>query len=143
MRPAALAHPSAQGIDINTCACVNISVTRWQFGEPEACDAAAEVFKALSAPARLLILRRLADGSACVRDLGAELGLSQPLVSQHLRVLRQAHLVRGVRRGREIVYEVADRHVVRIATDAIAHIAESHRAGFPLAASDHPAEDHR
>lgn len=105
-------------------------------GDLEACESAAEVFKALSTPARLLILRRLTDAPACVHELVDELDLSQPLVSQHLKVLRQVHLVRGTRRGRETAYELADHHVAHIVADAIAHIAESRRpVGAP---DDHP-----
>lgn len=102
-------------------------------GDQAACEAAAEVFKALSSPARLLILRRLTDAPACVHELVEEFDLSQPLVSQHLRVLRQVHLVRGTRRGRETAYELADHHVAHIVADALAHITEPHRpAAEPL-----------
>ena len=111
--------------------------------ELEACAAAAEVFKALSAPARLLILRRLADQPACVHELVDELDLSQPLVSQHLRVLRQVHLVRGTRRGRETAYELADQHVAHIVADAIAHISETGRThADPPDPTDDPIKEH-
>ncbi len=103
-----------------------------------ACDAAAEVFKALSTPGRLLILCRLADAPACVHELVDELPMSQPLTSQHLRVLREAGLIRGTRRGREIVYATADAHVVHIVTDAIEHIAEQRRPGAdPITEEEH------
>lgn len=100
-------------------------------GDLKACEAAAEVFKALSTPARLLILRRLADAPACVHELVEELDLSQPLVSQHMKVLRQVHLVHGTRRGRETAYALADRHVAHIVADAIAHITESREPAGP------------
>jgi DNA-binding transcriptional ArsR family regulator len=45
-------------------------------------------------------------------------------VSQHLRVLRSARLVRAERRGREIAYSLADAHVGHIVADAVSHAAE-------------------
>ncbi len=107
--------------------------------DANAWQSAAEVFRALSTPARLRILRRLSDAPACVHELVAELDLSQPLVSQHLKVLRQVHLVRGTRRGRETAYEVADHHVAHIVADAIEHITE---ARHPAQADPDPTEEH-
>ena len=45
----------------------------------------------------------------------------QPLVSQHLRVLRAAGVVTGARRGREIEYSLTDEHVAHIVADAVSH----------------------
>lgn len=63
------------------------------------------------------------QGPACVHELVDDLRLSQPLVSQHLRVLRSVDLVRGTRRGKEIASALADDHVGQLA-DALAHSAE-------------------
>jgi len=63
-------------------------------------------YRALSDPARLAILRALSSGSRCVCELGPRLGLAQNLLSYHLRILREADLVRGRRTGRRIEYEV-------------------------------------
>ena len=70
----------------------------------ESTTAAAELLKALANPLRLQIVMALQDGPRCVHELVDELEVSQPLVSQHLRVLRSAHLLRTERRGREIAY---------------------------------------
>lgn len=91
--------------------------------------AAAELFKALSSPARLALLLRLQRGPACVHELVDGLGASQSLVSQHLRVLRGAQLVQGDRRGKEVVYRLMDAHISRLVTDAIAHVAEPTPSG--------------
>ena len=50
---------------------------------------------------------------------GRHLGAPQPLVSQHLRVLRGAGVVRGSRRGREIAYALTDEHIAHIVADAV------------------------
>jgi ArsR family transcriptional regulator len=78
----------------------------------------AEVFKALSDPTRLRLLRLLggrldgdsstdgpcAGGTLCVGALARRLGVSQSAVSQHLRILRHAGLVRGRRHGNFVHY---------------------------------------
>lgn len=84
-------------------------------------DAAADLLRALASPHRLAIVRHLDGGARCVHELVDALGVSQPLVSQHLRVLRASHVVRAERRGREIAYSLADHHVAHIVHDAVVH----------------------
>jgi DNA-binding transcriptional ArsR family regulator len=72
----------------------------------------AEVLKSLAHPRRLLIMRRLDEGPCDVGTLAAELGISQPNLSQHLAVLRSTGLVDAVRDGREIRYRLADADVI-------------------------------
>jgi DNA-binding transcriptional ArsR family regulator len=64
-----------------------------------------EVFKALADPTRRAIFERLArDGEQTVRALTDQAGVSQPAVSKHLRVLKQAMLVIDRPEGRETHY---------------------------------------
>jgi ArsR family transcriptional regulator len=69
----------------------------------------SEVFKALSDPTRLRLVKLLTDhkGELCVNALARRLNVTQSAVSQHLRVLRQAGLVKGNRRGSEVHYSLA------------------------------------
>jgi DNA-binding transcriptional ArsR family regulator len=91
--------------------------------------AAGDLLRALAAPLRLAIVTELAGGEVrCVHQLVDALDAPQPLVSQHLRVLRSAGVVRGLRRGREIEYALTDDHIAHIVTDAVAHANESHPA---------------
>ncbi|MBV8561587.1 MAG: helix-turn-helix transcriptional regulator [Actinobacteria bacterium] len=72
----------------------------------EAASLAAR-FKALADPARVAILNRLAAADeVCVCDFTAALGLAQPTVSHHLRVLREAGLVESSRRGTWAYYRL-------------------------------------
>lgn len=88
-------------------------------------EAASTLFKALGSPLRLAVVTTLDEqGPLCVHELVTRLGVPQPLVSQHLRILRDADLVRGVRRGKEIAYEIADAHVAHVVRDAIRHTGE-------------------
>ncbi len=87
-------------------------------------EPAGELLKVLAAPARLAIVVELAEQPRFVHELVERLGMSQPLVSQHLRVLRGARLVAVERRGREAFYSLADQHVAHIVADAVHHSKE-------------------
>jgi ArsR family transcriptional regulator, zinc-responsive transcriptional repressor len=91
-------------------------------------EAAGELLRALAAPIRVAIITELGVGERCVHELVDKLGAPQPLVSQHLRVLRGAGVVRGARRGREIAYSLVDEHVAHIVADAVAHAGEAGKA---------------
>jgi ArsR family transcriptional regulator len=67
----------------------------------------AEIFKALADPTRLRLVKLLGECGCrvlCVSALAHRLGVTQSAVSQHLRVLRQAGLVRGERHGYFVHY---------------------------------------
>src|SRR4051794_55424 len=82
---------------------------------PAEVQAASELLAALSSPVRLSIVALLDEhGSRCVHELVDALGVPQPLVSQHLRVLRGAGLVAGSRRHREGDYRLVDGHGAHI-----------------------------
>jgi ArsR family transcriptional regulator len=68
---------------------------------------AAARFRALSDETRLKILDVLAGGERCVCELVSALDVSQPLLSFHLRALKEAGLVADRREGRWIYYELA------------------------------------
>jgi ArsR family transcriptional regulator len=77
----------------------------------DAADAAelAHGFSALADPVRLRVLSILAaapEGEVCVCDLVAPLGKSQPTVSHHLKILSEAGLVQGERRGKWVWYSL-------------------------------------
>jgi DNA-binding transcriptional ArsR family regulator len=89
---------------------------------PAAVQAASELLTALASPVRLSIVALLDEhGTRCVHQLVDALGVPQPLVSQHLRVLRSAGLVAGARRHREVDYRLVDGHVAHIVQAALAH----------------------
>jgi DNA-binding transcriptional ArsR family regulator len=101
-------------------------------GEPGLADA-AQLFKALGNESRLWLLRLIGDEPRTVGALTEATGMSQPLVSQHLRTLRQSGLVLATRSGKEVSYELADVHVSHVIADALAHVLEP-------AAADEAAE---
>jgi DNA-binding transcriptional ArsR family regulator len=70
--------------------------------------------KCLADENRLRILLSLVNGGKSVTKIGEELGLSQPLVSHHLKELRRSLLLKIERRGPFIFYEVTDPQVLQI-----------------------------
>jgi DNA-binding transcriptional ArsR family regulator len=92
---------------------------------------AVDLFKALASAVRLATVVELREGPRCVHELQTSLEasgrhVSQPLLSQHLKVLRQAGLVTTTRRGTEVTYQLADAHVGHIVNDAMRHSREEH-----------------
>lgn len=65
-----------------------------------------DAFNAVAEPRRRQILDILAEGERAVNDLVAELGLAQPQVSKHLRVLREVGLVEVRDEGRQRLYRL-------------------------------------
>jgi DNA-binding transcriptional ArsR family regulator len=86
--------------------------------------AAAHLFKVLGSESRLRLLRLLDEEPRTVGALAEAASMSQPLVSQHLRTLRQVGLVAASRNGREATYRVADDHISHVVGDALAHVHE-------------------
>src|SRR3954469_6433223 len=81
---------------------------------PEAEELAAR-FKALADPTRVAIVNRLSTADeVCVCDLNAAFDLSQPTISHHLRILRQAGLVEASRRGTWAYYRLVPETVAAL-----------------------------
>lgn len=66
----------------------------------------AEILRVLGHPARLAIAKGLLKQACNVNKIVSSLGVPQPTVSQHLRALKAAGIVRGQRKGVEICYRV-------------------------------------
>src|SRR5687768_969535 len=73
---------------------------------PVESDTVTAVFAALADPARRRILAVLGGGQRCVCDIQAELPIAANLLSYHLRVLREAGLIEGSKRGRWVDYRL-------------------------------------
>ncbi|MFG3098012.1 ArsR/SmtB family transcription factor [Streptomyces sp. NPDC048202] len=86
-------------------------------GEDQATDL-AKVFKALGDPVRLRLLSLIASragGEICVCDLTPAFDLSQPTISHHLKLLKQAGLIDSERRGTWVYYRLIPRMTDRLA----------------------------
>jgi DNA-binding transcriptional ArsR family regulator len=77
-------------------------------------NSVAFLAKSLSDENRLRILLSVGDGKKSVSSIVEELGLSQPLVSHHLKELKRSLLVRVERNGPFVYYEAADSRIAEI-----------------------------
>jgi ArsR family transcriptional regulator, zinc-responsive transcriptional repressor len=110
-------------------------------GVLERYEGVSELFRTLSSPVRVALVTLLTDQELCVHELVDALGLPQPLVSQHLRILRDADLVSRTRRGREVAYVLRDEHVAHIVADARQHSGEEPEGGPRPDEPDEPHSD--
>ena len=88
-----------------------------------AAERLARVFKALADPTRVRLLSMIAageNGEACVCDLTAPVGLSQPTVSHHMKQLTGAGLVTREQRGRWAYYRVVDEALIAVGQSLLA-----------------------
>ena len=84
----------------------------------------SDFFKIFSDPTRLKILFAIDGEDLCVCEIADVLGMSSSAVSHQLKTLRQSNLIKGIRRGKNIYYSLADAHVRDIIEKALEHIEE-------------------
>lgn len=103
-------------INLDTCcATPDSDVEREAVTGPEADAELAILAKALAHPVRIQVVRMLARRSGCVfGDIASELPLAQSTVSQHLKILREAGLIRGDVEGPHVCYCLEPRVLRRL-----------------------------
>ncbi|KQO51100.1 ArsR/SmtB family transcription factor [Sphingomonas sp. Leaf257] len=84
----------------------------------------ADVFRLLGEPNRLRLVVACLDGPRTVSELTQDVGVSQSLVSQHLRLLRAGRLLKQSRQGRNVLYELPDCHIRTMLTNMMDHVLE-------------------
>ena len=84
----------------------------------------ADLFKVFSDSTRIKILVVLFEGELCVNDIAEAVEMSQTAVSHQLRVLKQNHLIKYRREGKNMFYSLADDHVEKIIQCATEHVEE-------------------
>lgn len=72
----------------------------------------AEMCSALADPSRIMILYALSEHRLNVSDLAEAIGVPQSTASRHLKILRERGLVRPVRRGSSVVYNLTDHRLI-------------------------------
>ena len=78
----------------------------------------AKIFNALSDPVRLEIIEFLRDGEKCVCEIIPHVNLIQPLVSRHLKILKECGLVKDRKDGNRRLYSVTDPRIFEV-VDAV------------------------
>ncbi len=84
----------------------------------------ADIFKGLSDPVRVSILLEINEKELSVGEIVSILGLSQSLVSNHLRILRQLKLVKTRKHNKFVYYSLIDNHVIEMLKQCKIHVIE-------------------
>ena len=108
--------PSIDDPDSSESACCG-GATQWI--DHDDAEELARRLGALADPIRLQVVSVIAnapDGEVCACDFGEPLGRSQPTISHHLKVLTEAGVIEGDRRGRWIWYRLSEESVDQLAT---------------------------
>ena len=92
--------------------------------DKETLEQIAELFKGFADPTRVRILSLLQQQEKCVTEIAEELEQTQSAVSHHLRMLKQMHLIKFRRDGKNIWYSLADDHVRTILQMGLEHVLE-------------------
>lgn len=92
--------------------------------EKDTLEQIAELFKAFGDPTRVHILSLLAIQELCVNDIAQAVALSQSAISHQLRILKQMHLIKYRRDGKNLLYSLADDHVRTILQMGLEHVLE-------------------
>ena len=93
---------------------------------PKTADELAELFKVFGDSTRLRVLSVLIDGELCVQDIADSLDMTQSAISHQLKILKNSHLVKSRREGKQIMYALDDDHVRTIIAMGMEHIEEAH-----------------
>ena len=84
----------------------------------------ADLFKAFSDTTRIKILFALMARPLSVGEITEAVGCTQSAVSHQLRTLKQAHLVRAERAGKNVIYALSDDHVYTMLAQGMTHVCE-------------------
>ena len=104
----------------------SIAALRTRLPDAEAFGRTADLFRLLGDPTRVALLHALAEGGElCVCDLAEAIGVSENVVSQAMRLLRTADVVRTRREGRRIHYRLADAHVRMLLDVTVDHVGHA------------------
>ena len=90
----------------------------------ETMEQIAELFKGFADATRVQILSLLAQQELCVTDIAQAVSLSQSAISHQLRLLKQMHVIKYRREGKNILYSLADDHVKTILQMGLEHVLE-------------------
>ena len=92
--------------------------------DKEIMERIAELFKAFADTTRVQILSNLVERELCVTEISEAVELSQSAVSHQLRILKQMHLVKYRREGKNLWYSLADDQVKTILQMGLEHVLE-------------------
>ena len=87
----------------------------------EKVESASRIFALLSEPSRVKILLALMEGELCVYHICEITGAKQSATSQNLRKLKDGNVIKARKDGNQVLYSLADTHIVDIINTALKH----------------------
>lgn len=107
-----------------SCGCEQAHETAPEMPDEELLYDLADLFKVFADTTRIKILYALMGRELSVGDLAEVIGATQSAVSHQLRTLKQAHLVKFQRDGKNVIYSLSDDHVYTMIAQGMTHICE-------------------
>ena len=95
-----------------------------EYTQRQTLEQIADLFKGFADTTRVQILTLLLDGELCVSEITEQVELTQSAVSHQLRILKQMHLIKSRREGKNMLYSLADDHVRTILQMGLEHVME-------------------
>lgn len=80
------------------------------------------IYAALGEETRLAIAVYLLENPSNVNDISKSLNISQPKVSHHLRILKDSKVVKAVKQGKNVIYDINDEHISEIIKLGLIHV---------------------
>ncbi len=113
-----------ESISSCSCGCEKVHETAPEMPDEELLYDLADLFKVFADTTRIKILYALMGCELSVGDLAEVIGATQSAVSHQLRTLKQAHLVKFQRDGKNVIYSLSDDHVYTMIAQGMTHICE-------------------
>ena len=114
--------------DCNTIHEDNVKCVKKEMLDDEILLDIADFYKALSDSTRIKIINALDKSELCVCDISALLNMTKSAVSHQLQNLKEMHLIKSRREGKEVLYSLADNHVREVFEISIEHVMEKRNA---------------
>lgn len=111
--------------DCNTIHNENVKKAKRQMLDNATLLKIANFYKALADSTRIKIVNALDKCPLCVCDISAILNMTKSAVSHQLQYLKEMGLIKGDRRGKEVIYSLADEHVLQIFEICLQHVLEA------------------
>lgn len=102
----------------------NVALVRANLSDDDVICNMSEFFKMFGDSTRLKIINALMIHEMCVCDLGVITHMNQSAVSHHLKILRQARVIKSRREGKVVFYSLCDDHIKQIFNQGLTHINE-------------------
>lgn len=85
-------------------------------------DKALALLKAIANDTRLRIINVLADKEASVTEISCKLDMSQTAISHQLKILKSNNIIKSIRKGKHVYYNLSDHHIKNMIEQVYEHV---------------------